>query len=348
MRLLLARIYSRMGEVAKNNSLLASVEGDASTPMAFWNLKGQGLIRANEVEKAKALFERWVEFYPQDKNAVLGMLLILDSQNNYRDGLALTEKVLAKRPDAQISLLKAYFHAMMGQSKPAWEIINSTSDEVQALPFVRGILARLYVIDKQPEEALEHAEVAYEATPNSDMALLMVAILEMTGKQAEAFSFLEKHVQNTPNDVRSAMLLAERQIGSDKQTAIATYETILTKTPDNFVVLNNLAFLSYQNGNLDKAETMAKKAVSLQPENADSVDTLAQILIAKGDKEAALNLYSDIATRPILNDEVYLNHVELLLQMDKSALAKRRLASREFEKEVSLERIETLKTRYGL
>jgi hypothetical protein len=34
--------------------------------------------------------------------------------------------------------------------------------------------------------------------------------------------------------------------------------------------------------------------------------------------------------------------------MDKSALAKRRLASREFEKEVSLERIETLKTRYGL
>ena len=348
LRLLLARIYSRMGEVAKNNSLLASVEGDESTPIAFWNLKGQGLIRENEVEKAKALFERWIEFYPQDKNAVLGMLLILDSQNNYRDGLALTEKVLAKRPDAQISLLKAYFHAMMGQSKPAWEIINSTSDEVQALPFVRGILARLYVIDKQPEEALEHAEVAYEATPNSDMALLMVAILEMTGKQAEAFSFLEKHVQNTPNDVRSAMLLAERQIGSDKQTAIATYETILTKTPDNFVVLNNLAFLSYQNGNLDKAETMAKKAVSLQPENADSVDTLAQILIAKGDIEAALNLYSDIATRPILNDEVYLNHVELLLQMDKSALAKRRLASREFEKEVSLERIETLKTRYGL
>jgi Tfp pilus assembly protein PilF len=114
------------------------------------------------------------------------------------------------------------------------------------------------------------------------------------------------------------------------------------------VVLNNLAFLSFQNGNLDKAETMAKKAVSLQPENADSVDTLAQILIAKGDKEAALKLYSDIATRPILNDEVYLNHVELLLQMDKSALAKRRLASREFEKEVSLERIETLKTRYGL
>jgi tetratricopeptide (TPR) repeat protein len=316
--------------------------------MAFWNLKGQGLIRANEVGKAKALFERWVAFYPQDKNAVLGMLLILDSENNYRDGLALTEKVLAKRPDAQISLLKAYFHAMMGQSKPAWEVVNGTSDEVQALPFVRGILARLYVIDKQPEQALEHAEVAYEATPNSDMALLMVAILEMTGKQAEALSFLEKHVDKTPNDVRSAMLLAERQIGSDKETAIATYETILTKTPDNFVVLNNLAFLSFQNGNLDKAETMAKKAVSLQPENADSVDTLAQILIAKGDKEAALKLYSDIATRPILNDEVYLNHVELLLQMDKQALAKRRLASREFEKEVSLQRIETLKTSYGL
>ncbi|MDO6565759.1 PEP-CTERM system TPR-repeat protein PrsT [Alteromonas sp. 1_MG-2023] len=348
LRLLLARIYSRMGDIAKNNSLLASVQGDESTPMAFWNLKGQGLVRVNEVEKAKALFERWVEFYPQDKNAVLGMLLILDSENNYREGLALTEKVLAKRPDAQISLLKAYFHSMMGQSKPAWEIIQGTSDEVQGLPFVRGIIARLYVIDKQPEKALDHAVAAYEATPNSDMALLMVAILESTGKQAEAFAFLEKHVDSTPTDVRSAMLLAERQIGNNKETAIATYENILAKTPNNFVVLNNLAFLSFQSGDLDKAESMAKKAVSLQPENADSVDTLAQILIAKGDNEAALKLYTDVATRPILNDEVYLNHVELLLKMDKVVLAKRRLASREFEKEVSLQRIETLKTSYGL
>ena len=73
--------------------------------------------------------------------------------------------------------------------------------------------------------------------------------------------------------------------------------------------------------------------MSLQRENADAVDTLAQIYIAKGDKEAALALYEQVSAGPIASDEVYLNHVDLLLALDKKALAKRRLASREFSSE---------------
>ena len=93
--------------------------------------------------------------YPQDKNAVLGKLLIVDSQKQFDQGLALTNKVLAKRPDAQLTLLKAYFHSRLGQAKPAWETINSTADDVKALPFVRGVIARLHLIDKAPEQAVE-------------------------------------------------------------------------------------------------------------------------------------------------------------------------------------------------
>lgn len=348
LRLLLARIYSLEGKLQETITLLSEIEGDETTPMGFWNLKGQSLIAANQVDAAQAFYERWITFYPQDKNAVLGTLLIFDAQNKYRQGLAMAEKVLEKRPDPQLSLLKAYFHSMLGQSKPAWTIVDSLSNEAKTLPFVRGIMARLYVIDKRPEQALEHAEVAYESSPNSDHALLMLAILEAIGESEKALSFLTKHVENTPNDIRSSMLLAERQIGENSEQAISTYQAILDKSPDNFVVLNNLAFLNFQGGNLSVAETLAKKAVALQPENADSQDTLAQILIAKGDNAAALAIYSEVATRPIANDEVYLNHVELLLEMDKPTLAKRMLASREFTKADSDARIEALKARFGL
>jgi len=144
------------------------------------------------------------------------------------------------------------------------------------------------------------------------------------------------------------MLLAERQIRNDRDSAIETYEQVLTQTPDNFVVLNNLAYLAFEDNDLARAETLAKKAVSLQRENADAVDTLAQIHIAKGEKEAALALYEQISAGPIANDEVYLNHVALLLELDKDALAKRRLASREFTTEAAKQRVEALKTQYGL
>ena len=348
LRLFLARVYAATDNIEKTVSLLSEVEGDKTTPMAFWNLKGQALIQTNKVEEASALFKRWLELYPQDKGAVLGMLLILDSQNKYRQGLALTDKVLDKHPDPQLSLLKAYFHSMLGQSKPAWSIIDNMSDEARRLPFVRGIIARLYVIDKRPEQALEHAEEAYKASPNSDNAILMVVVLEMLGKKGDALTFLTQHVEKTPNDMRSAMLLAERQIVTNKAQAMSLYESILTKLPDNFVALNNLAYLKFQDGNLVEAEKLAQEAIALQPENADTVDTLAQIYIAKGDQKAALALYSEIATRPIDNDEVYLNYIELLLQMDKVEMAKRLVQEREFESDVSLKRIEVLKADYGI
>ncbi|WP_334048426.1 XrtA/PEP-CTERM system TPR-repeat protein PrsT [Alteromonas gracilis] len=348
LRLLLARMYSINGQLDNTVSLLADVEGDESSPQVFWNLKGQTLIATNNVKEATAFFDRWLSFYPQDKNAVLGKLLIVDSQKQFKQGLALTDKVLAKRPDAQLTLLKAYFHSRLGQAKPAWDIINSTTDDVKALSFVRGIIARLHLIEKAPEQAVEHAKAAYDATQNSDNALLLVAALEMSGKKEQAFSFLEKHVGAHNNDVQSAMLLAERQIRSDRKAAIDTYEQVLSKTPDNFVVLNNLAYLAFEDGELKRAEELAKKAVSLQRENADAVDTLAQIYIAKGDKEAALALYEQVSAGPIASDEVYLNHVELLLALDKEALAKRRLASREFSSETAKQRAENIKQQHGL
>lgn len=348
LRLLLARMYSINGQFDNTVSLLADVKGDESSPQVFWNLKGQTLIATNNVKEATAFFDRWLSFYPQDKNAVLGKLLIVDSQKQFKQGLALTDKVLAKRPDAQLTLLKAYFHSRLGQAKPAWDIINSTTDDVKALPFVRGIIARLHLIEKAPEQAVEHAKAAYDATPNSDNALLLVAALEMSGKKEQAFSFLDKHVGAHNNDVQSAMLLAERQIRSDRKAAIDTYEQVLSKTLDNFVVLNNLAYLAFEDGELKRAEELAKKAVSLQRENADAVDTLAQIYIAKGDKEAALALYEQVSAGPIASDEVYLNHVELLLALDKEALAKRRLASREFSSEAAKQRAENIKQQNGL
>lgn len=97
-----------------------------------------------------------------------------------------------------------------------------------------------------------------------------------------------------------------------------------------------------------QAEKLAKRAVAIQPDNTDAVDTLAQVLVAKGDKAAALTLYEKIANNPIGNDEVYLNHVELLLDMGNVTLAKRRLSSREFTAEASKARVDALKAKYSI
>ena len=360
LRLVLARMYTLADNNAANAAgtqktgladalaLLSEVKGNADTPLAFWNLKGQVLISSNKVNEAEAFFDRWLSFYPHDKSAVLGKLLILDAQKQFAKGLTLTNAILEKRTDAQLTLLKAYFHSRVGQTKPAWDILNATSPEVRALPFVRGILARLHLSERNAKEALPHAQAAYDATPNSDNALLVVAANEMQGNSDGSFEFLKAHVANNPNDVQSNMLLAERQIQQDRSAAIATYERVLKATPDNFVVLNNLAYLAFEDKNFNRAEKLALRAVELQSDNADAADTLAQIYIAQGKQERALALYEKVSTQPIANDDVYLNHVALLLSMEKTALAKRKLESRTFSREASKSRVADLKKQYGI
>ena len=73
----------------------------------------------------------------------------------------------------------------------------------------------------------------------------------------------------------------------------ASYEAFdktLQINPDNSVVLNNYAYyLSLRKENLDKAETMAKRAIDLDPYNNNNLDTYAWVLFQNEKYEEALN-----------------------------------------------------------
>lgn len=73
----------------------------------------------------------------------------------------------------------------------------------------------------------------------------------------------------------------------------ASYESFdktLLINPENTIVLNNYAYyLSLRSVDLEKAETMAKKAVSLDPYNNNNLDTYAWVLFQLGKYEEALD-----------------------------------------------------------
>ena len=68
------------------------------------------------------------------------------------------------------------------------------------------------------------------------------------------------------------------------------YDKTLELNPNNTVVLNNYAYyLSLHKQNLDKAETMSKKAVELDPYNSNNLDTYAWVLFQNEKYTEALN-----------------------------------------------------------
>ena len=77
--------------------------------------------------------------------------------------------------------------------------------------------------------------------------------------------------------------------------AYAAYDSCLQWKPDNIGCLNNYAYyLSINDGDLEKAETMSYKTIKAEPKNATYLDTYAWILFKQG-RYAEARIYIDQA-----------------------------------------------------
>lgn len=77
----------------------------------------------------------------------------------------------------------------------------------------------------------------------------------------------------------------------DKENAYKNYECVLKINPNNVYALNNYAYyLCLEEKDLNKAETMARKAYEMEPNNITFADTYACVLLSKGESKQALKI----------------------------------------------------------
>jgi len=347
-RLLLARVYVVETNYSNAIELLTEINTQKDLPKAYWKTLGQSFIKTNQLRPASAHYDAWLEKEPNDKDAIVGKLLLLDSQNKFAEASQLTQGYLKNRDDVQMQLLNTHFLLMQADYPAARKIYDALPDNVLELPLVKGFLARFQLNNKQPELALENALVAYNATPNNRNLILLVFTYDTLQQTNKTMELLKQHIEKLPKDLAARMLLAERQISDDLSGAMATYEVALQQNPNNYIASNNLAYLYLQKGDITKAKVYGQKAVELKPNNPAALDTLAQIYVAEKDYKEALNLYERVITDTMQNEEIYLNYVEALFLAEETFLAKRKLTQREMKQDVSVARVAKLRAEYGL
>jgi len=172
--------------------------------------------------------------------------------------------------------------------------------------------------------------------------------LDGANRPADALVLLNKHVAASPNDTVANLLLAERSMKSTPQKSITIYTSLVAQQPNNFVALNNLAYLLYEQDEFAKAEGYAKQAMAIQPDNAAVVDTLAQVYNAQEQYDEALTLYNRVVSDTMPNEVIFLNYIETLILADNRLLAKRKLESRQWQERNSQQRIAVIKAKYNI
>jgi putative PEP-CTERM system TPR-repeat lipoprotein len=348
LAVLTARMHASESNFDKSLALLNKIPADKNAPSAFWPSKGLSLLQSGKIKEAEEHYEAWIELSPNNIEAALGQLLLLDSQNKYAEALALTTRFLAARDDIQIQVLQGYFHVMTGDVVNAKKVVSELNEDVRALPFVRGVMARIKLRERDPAGAVDDAEVAFEANQNSKNLQVLVMAYDLSGQTDKSYELLKTYSANNSNDLSALMLFAEKEIGKDKTSAIAKYQEALELNQDNFVVLNNLAYLLMEENKLSEASAFAKRAYDLKPNNAATVDTYAQILVRQNRNKEALDAYNRVMNDDVKNEEIFLNYIETLLLNDSKIIAKRRIESFELTLPKSKERLAELKARFGV
>jgi putative PEP-CTERM system TPR-repeat lipoprotein len=347
-RLLLARIYLAEQQFSESLEVLKALTDTSNLPKTYWKIKGQSLIANNQRSEAEKHYDAWLQAFPNDKEATIGRLLLLDSENKFADGVEMTQSFLQKRDDVQMQMLLTHFLLMSQDIENAKIAYEKLPSGTLNMPIVKGFLARLLLAEKKLTEALPNALLAYEANPNYRNVVLVMIIYDQLNQGENSLSFLSAHTANHGSDMASRMLLAERQIGGDSANAMRSYELAIEANSKNYVALNNLAYLNLQQGQLQKAKEFAQKAGEIMPTNPAILDTLAQVYVAEKSYDEALKYYEQAVTEQNITEEIYLNYVEALFLAKQDFLAKRKLMQKEYKEADSIKRVAELTAKYKL
>ncbi len=318
-------------------------------PELYNRLMGTGLLRNSQIDQALAHYDKWLQNEPENAQALSGKLSILEAQNKNAEGLELVNKTAETYGiNTQLMVMRTLFELRLGNYPDAQKSYDQLPKNILEQPIVRGFLAQLQMHNKNFADALPNALAAYQSKPNSYNVRLVVFCQDALGDNQASAEFIKQHLAKHPTDQITKVMLAERQISSDKEAAIQSYEELVKANPGNFLALNNLAYLYNEQGRLDDAEKYAKQAVALLPTHPDALDTLAQIQLAKGNTDQGIRNLAKATDTGKASEEVWLNYIEALLKAGKTELAKRKIADQDFKQPASSKRLEQIKTQYSL
>ena len=190
-----------------------------------------------------------------------------------------------------------YLLAFTYEKKQNWFLALQTYHQIQKLSpqFLAGQLQIAHILKQigQKEKSfalLQQLSFPTEGKTRVQPLLLFAESLWESGHEEKALTLLTRGLQSVPfhTDILFLRGLYLKKSGK-YQLAVQDIKQILKKKKEHEEALNFLAgFYSDQRKNLNKAEKLARKALSIKPQSGSFLNTLGWILFQRGKWESAL------------------------------------------------------------
>lgn len=316
LKVLLANIYMLNQRHKDVVSLMSPiVEQQHQLPDAIYLLLARAYSSMNDVKMGLKVTERWLSQSSNSTAASFAHANFLASAKRYAEAIKVIDTALQQQPKNAI-LLKTKMHAQAETKdyKGALSTYEQLPDEIKQNADMLFQKGRIQLLDNQMSPGLVTLQQSYNLKPSPQTA---IAIAEATARDIsyrKAVTFVEQHFSKHGDDKALRVFYANLMIQDDINKAVTIYEKLVEAEPDNFVSLNNYAWVLQQAGNPEKALVYIEKAMKINGNNPDALDSYGKILLAlKQYDKAKIQFERSLQIRPA-NAEVQLNYAELLIK----------------------------------
>jgi predicted Zn-dependent protease len=137
----------------------------------------------------------------------------------------------------------------------------------------------IYVQQKDYRKASKQYQMANKRQPSSLYTIKLASAYSKEKQHDKAIAVLSDYIKSAPEDQNTKLLLAQEYQNAGQITkAKQMMDQLLSQQPDNAVILNNAAWMYYQQKDL-KAIEYAERAHELRPDTGPITDTLGWILL---------------------------------------------------------------------
>ena len=258
------------------------------TALTLTGSYGQAKNEAEQLAKDSA--------HPQQAQMQLGIIAL--AQKRYGDAESYFQK-LYRESGNDLHPLAGLVSTYLAQSLPdrALQVLQAEQKRSPDSLGTEALIVSTAEASGKLDLALSELQNIAAKAPNSAEVQIRLADLQKKqGNPAAALEALQRARKLDPNrrGLDVAVASVQEELG-ERSEAIASYRKALAESPDNPVVLNNLAYLLAETGgDLDEALRLASTGARKAPGNPNLQDTLAWVQLKRGNAPAALPIFTSI------------------------------------------------------
>ncbi len=214
-------------------------------------------------------------------------------------------------------MLKAGLLLEQGDTPGAIEVAKSLQTDEKMRAAGLELEGNIWASVAQFEKAAMSYDQLWKTNKNGKLALKIYRIKNEFSDASAAMSHVKAWVEEKPEELSALIALAMlEQENSNTKSAVTLYEKVLSIKNDSPLVLNNLSYIYFENGD-PRALDLAAEAYKLAPKSPAIADTYGWILIENNQLSKGLPILQQAAEAAPKTKEILQHYSEALTRAGK-------------------------------